>query len=130
MLYMPWAEVCRMGGMSIGINCLQLRFSEFMTVYAFCRLALDDGTTNLESYSQKSTLSSSWSMTHQSFSKTELGEELRQMKEPVQQLLQSNQQMQHGYEAMQYTIMQVIISTSAICQISIFIKTEDLMINE
>jgi effector-binding domain-containing protein len=69
-------------------------------------------------------------MTHQSFSKTELGEELRQMKEPVQQLLQSNQQMQHGYEAMQYTIMQVIISTSAICQISIFIKTEDLMINE
>jgi hypothetical protein len=69
-------------------------------------------------------------MTHQSFSKTELGEELRQMKELVQQLLQSNQQMQHGYEAMQYTIMQVIISTSAICQISIFIKTEDLMINE
>jgi hypothetical protein len=52
------------------------------------------------------------------------------MKEPVQQLLQSNQQMQHGYEAMQYTIMQVIISTSAICQIPIFIKTEDLMINE
>jgi hypothetical protein len=29
------AEVYRMGGMSEGINCLQLRFSEFITVYTF-----------------------------------------------------------------------------------------------
>jgi hypothetical protein len=31
---------------------------------------------------------------------------------------------------MQYMMMQVIILTSVICQIPIFIETEDLMINE
>jgi hypothetical protein len=91
---------------------------------------LGDGTTNLESYSWKSTASSSHNTTHQSATEVELGEELRQTKELVQQLLQSNQQMHHRYQAMQYTMMQVIISTSAICQIPIFIETEDLMINE
>jgi hypothetical protein len=40
-----------MGGMSKYIDCLQLRFSEFIIVYAFCRLALGDGEANLESYS-------------------------------------------------------------------------------
>jgi hypothetical protein len=68
-----------MGGMSKGINYLRLRFNEFVTVYAFCRLALGDGAANLESYSQKSTASSSHNMTHQS-AKVELGEELRQTK--------------------------------------------------
>jgi hypothetical protein len=48
----------------------------------------------------------------------------------VQHLLQNNQQMQHGYHGMQYMMMQVIILTSVICQILIFIETEDLMINE
>jgi hypothetical protein len=57
MLHMPWVEVYRMGGMSKGINYLQLRFSEFITVYSFCKLALGDGMVNLESYSQKSTAS-------------------------------------------------------------------------
>jgi hypothetical protein len=55
-----------MGGISKGINCLQLRFSEFITVYAFCRLALGDGVANIESYSRKSTTSSPRSATHQS----------------------------------------------------------------
>jgi hypothetical protein len=129
MLRMPQAEVYRMGGMSKGVNCLRLRFSKFATVYAFCRHALGDGTMNLESYSRKSTAYSSRCTTHQSAMKAELGEVLRQMKEVVQHLLQGNQQMQHGYEAMKYTKMQVIISTS-ICQIPIIIKTEDLVINE
>jgi hypothetical protein len=129
MLRLPQAEVYRMGGMSKGVNCLRLRFSKFTTVYAFCRLALGNGTMNLESYSRKSTAYSSRCTTHQSATKAELGEELRQMKEVVQHLLQGNQQMQHGYEAMKYTKMQVIISTS-ICQIPIIIKTEDLVINE
>jgi arginine decarboxylase-like protein len=76
---------------------------------------------------------------HRSLVNTELGiiyrfmypgmVSVRQMKELVQHLLQSNQQMQHGYEAMKYMKMQVIISTS-ICQIPIIIKTEDLVINE
>jgi hypothetical protein len=118
------------GGMSKGINCLQLRFSEFVTVITFCRLALGDGMLNLGSYNQKSTASSSRSTTHQSTAEAELGEELRRMKELVQQLQQSNQQMQHEYETMQYTMMQVIISTSAICQILIIVETEDLVINE
>jgi hypothetical protein len=129
MLRMPRAEVY-MGGMSKGINCLQLRFSEFVTVITFCRLALGDGMLNLGSYNQKSTASSSRSTTHQSAAEAELGEELRRMKELVQQLLQSNQQMQHEYETMQYTMMQAIISTSAICQILIIVETEDLVINE
>jgi hypothetical protein len=111
-----------MGGMSKDINCLRLRFSEFVTVYAFYRLALRNGTTNLESYSQKSTAISSCSMTHQSSVEAELGEELRQTKELAQHLLQSNQQMQHGYESMQYKITQVIISTSSVCQIPIFVE--------
>jgi hypothetical protein len=38
--------------------------------------------------------------------------------------------MQHEYQAMQYTMMQVIISTSAICQIPKFVETEELIINE
>jgi hypothetical protein len=85
---------------------------------------------NLDSYSRKSTASSSRSrMTRQS-SKDELGEELRQTKELVQQLLQNNQHMQHMYEVMQYTIMQVIISTSIIFHIPIFAEIEELMINE
>jgi hypothetical protein len=85
---------------------------------------------NPKNYSQKSTVSSSRSTTRQSIAEAELGEELRHMKELVQQLVQSNQQMQHGYHAMQYMMIQVIISTSAICRIPIFIKTEDLMIHE
>jgi hypothetical protein len=129
MFRMLQAEVYLMGGMSKGVNCLRLRFKEFVTVYAFCRLALGGGTTNLESYSQKSTACSSRCTTHQSTVKAELGEELRQMKELVQHILQSNQQMQHGYEAMKYTKMQVIISTS-ICQIPIIVETEDFVINE
>jgi hypothetical protein len=76
MLHMLRTEVYHLGGMSKGINCLRLRFSEFVTVYTFCRLALDDGTVNLESYSQKSTVSSSRGMTHQSTIEVELGEEL------------------------------------------------------
>jgi hypothetical protein len=48
----------------------------------------------------------------------------------VQQLLQNNQQMQHEYETMKYTMMHVIISTFTVCQILIFVKTEDLMINK
>jgi hypothetical protein len=72
---MPQAEVYHRRGMSKGINCLRLRFSEFVTVYA-----LGDGMMNLESYSRKSTARSSRSMTHQSTAKAELGEELRQTK--------------------------------------------------
>jgi hypothetical protein len=64
-----------MRGMPKGINCLQLRFSESVIAYAFCRLALGDGTTNLESHSRKSTASSSCSATCQS-AKGQLGEEL------------------------------------------------------
>jgi hypothetical protein len=86
-----------MRGMLKRINYLRLRFSEFISVYAFCRLDLGDRTSNLESYSQKSTSSSSRSMTHQSIIEAEMGKELRHTKELVQQLLQSNQQMQHGY---------------------------------
>jgi hypothetical protein len=52
---------------------------------------LDDGTLNLESYSQQSTTNSLRSMTHQNATEAKLGEELRQVKELVQQLLQSNQ---------------------------------------
>jgi hypothetical protein len=51
MLRMPQTVVYRMGGMSKGIGCIWLRFSEFITIYAFCRLALGDGVANLESYS-------------------------------------------------------------------------------
>jgi hypothetical protein len=40
-----------MGGMSKSIDCPRLRFSEFVTVYAFYRLALGDGVANLKSYS-------------------------------------------------------------------------------
>jgi hypothetical protein len=80
-LRMPRVEVYNMEGMSKGINCTRLRFSEFVTVYAFCRLALGDGTMNLESYSHKSTAISSRSMTHQSVAEAKLGEELRQMKQ-------------------------------------------------
>jgi hypothetical protein len=130
MLCMPQMQVYLMGGMSKGINCLRLRFTEFVIVYAFCILALGDGMVNLDSYSRKSTASSSRSrMTRQS-SKDELGEELCQTKELVQQLLQNNQRMQHMYGVMQYTIMQVIISTSIIFHIPIFAEIEELMINE
>jgi hypothetical protein len=82
-----------MGGMSKAINCLRLRFSEFIIVYAFYKLALGDGMANLDNYCQKSTTSSSRNReTHQS-TEAELGEELRHTKELVQQLLQSNQSM-------------------------------------
>jgi hypothetical protein len=60
---MPWAEVYIMGGMLKGIDCLQLRFSEFVTIYAFCILSLDDGVAILESYRQKSTAGYSHSVT-------------------------------------------------------------------
>jgi hypothetical protein len=66
-----------MGGMSKGINCLRLRFCEFVTVYTFCRLALGDETMNFESYSRKSTASSLCNTTCQSTVEAELGEELR-----------------------------------------------------
>jgi hypothetical protein len=56
MLRMPWAEVYIMGGMLKGIDCLQLRFSEFVTIYAFCILSLDDGVAILESYRLRSLL--------------------------------------------------------------------------
>jgi hypothetical protein len=68
-------------------------------------------------------------MTRQSV-EAELGEELRQTKDLVQQLLQSNQKMQQEYQAMQYMMTKLIISTSAICQRLIFIETEELIINE
>jgi hypothetical protein len=123
------AVVYRMGGMSKGIDYLWLRFSEFVTFYTFCRLALNEGVANLESYSWKSIVSSSHCMTRQSV-EAELGEELRQTKDLVQQLLQSNQKMQQEYQAMQYMMTKLIISTSAICQRLIFIETEELIINE
>jgi hypothetical protein len=118
-----------MRGMSKGIDCLWLRFSEFITLYAFCRLALADGVANLKSYSWKSTASSSHSATRQSV-EAQLDEEMQQTKDFVQQLLQSNKQIQQGYQAIQYTMMQVIISTFTICQISIVSKTDELMINK
>jgi hypothetical protein len=90
---MSWVEVYHIGGLSKGMNYLQLRFSEFITIYAFCRLALGDGVANFESCSRKSTTNSSHSVTRQG-ADAELGEELRQTKDLVQQLLQSNQQMQ------------------------------------
>jgi hypothetical protein len=37
--------------MSKGIDYLQLRFSPFVIVYAFCKLTLGDGVANLKSYS-------------------------------------------------------------------------------
>jgi hypothetical protein len=126
---MSQAELYYMEGISKGINCLRLRFSKFITIYTFCRLALGDGTTNLESWSWKPTASSSHNTSHQRAAKAEL-EELQQMKELVQQLLQSNEQMWHMYEAMLYMMRQVIISTSTICQIPVVIETEDLVINE
>jgi hypothetical protein len=84
MLRTPWAEIYRMGGMTKGINCLRLRFSDFVTIYAFYILALGGITLNLETYSRKSTANSSCSMIHQSAIEAELGEELRQTKELVQ----------------------------------------------
>jgi hypothetical protein len=77
------AEVYLMGGMSKGIDCLWLSFSEFITVYAFCTLTLGDGVANVESYSQKSTANSSCSVTCQSV-KAQLGEELWQTKDLMQ----------------------------------------------
>jgi hypothetical protein len=76
MLHMSRVEVYRMGGMSKGINYLQLRFSEFVKVYTFCGLSFGDGTANLESYNRKSTASSSRNTTHQSAVGAKLGEEL------------------------------------------------------
>jgi hypothetical protein len=100
---------------------------QFIIVYAFSRLALGDGVTNFGSYSWKSTATSSSSVTHQSV-EAQLGKELRQTKDLVQQLLQNNQQMQQGYQAMQYTMMQVIILRFTICQIPIFVRSEELII--
>jgi hypothetical protein len=79
---------------------------QVLTLYAFCRLALGNGVSDVSSYSQKSnvTFSSAGSQSSQA----QMGEELRQTKELVQQLLQSN-------HAMQYTMMQVIILTSVVC---------------
>jgi hypothetical protein len=77
-----------------------------LTLYAFCRIALGDGVSDVSSYSRKCNVTSS-SVRSQS-SEAQMGEELRQTKELVQQLLQSN-------HAMQYTMMQVIISTSIVC---------------
>jgi hypothetical protein len=78
-----------------------------LTLYAFCRLALGDGVSDVSSHSQKSNVTSS-SAGSQS-SQAQMGEELRQIKELVQQLLQSS-------HAMQYTMMQVLISTSVVCK--------------
>jgi hypothetical protein len=77
------AEVYNMRGMSKGIDYLLLRFSEFITLYAFCRLAFGDGVANLESYSQKSIANSSQRVTRESV-ESQLGEELRQTKDLVQ----------------------------------------------
>jgi hypothetical protein len=73
---MPQAEVYHMGGMSKGINCLRLRFSEFIIVYAFCILALGDRTPNLDSYNRKSTASSSHNRVTQQSDEAELSEKL------------------------------------------------------
>jgi hypothetical protein len=66
-----------MRGMSKGINCLRLRFSEFIIVYAFSRLSVGDRTMNLEIYSQKSIASSSRSTTQESTAEPKLGDKLR-----------------------------------------------------
>jgi hypothetical protein len=79
---------------------------QVLTLYAFCRLAFGDGVLDVSSYSRKSNVTSS-SAGSQS-SQAQMGEEMRQTKELVHQLLQSN-------HAMQYTMMQVIISTSVVC---------------
>jgi hypothetical protein len=79
---------------------------QVLTLYAFCRLALGDGVSDVSSYSRKFNVTSS-SAGSQS-SQAQMGEELRQTKELVQQLLQSNHVMQH-------MMMQVIISTSVVC---------------
>jgi hypothetical protein len=79
---------------------------QVLTLYTFYRLALRDGVSDVSSYSQKSNVTSS-SVGSQS-SQAQMGEELRQTEELVQQLLQSN-------HAMQYMMIQVIISTSVVC---------------
>jgi hypothetical protein len=79
---------------------------QVLTFYTFCRLALGDGVSDISSYSLKSNVTSS--NTGSQSSQAQMCEELRQTKELVQQLLQSN-------HAMQYTMMQVIISTCVVC---------------
>jgi hypothetical protein len=79
---------------------------QVLTLYAFCRLALGDGVSDVSSYSLKSNVTSS--SVESQRSQVQMGEELQQTKVLVQQLLQSN-------HAMQYTMMQVIILTSVVC---------------
>jgi hypothetical protein len=64
---------------------------QVLTLYAFCRLDLGDGASDVLSYSQKSNVTSS-SAGSQS-SQAQMGKELQQTKELVQQLLQSNHGM-------------------------------------
>jgi hypothetical protein len=64
---------------------------QVLTLYAFCRLALGDGVSDVSSYSRKSNVTSS-SVRSQTF-QAQMGKELRQTKELVQQLLQSNPTM-------------------------------------
>jgi hypothetical protein len=78
---------------------------QVLTLYTFCRLALGDGVSDISSYSEKPNVTSS--VGSQIF-QAQMGKELRHTKELVQQLLQSN-------HAMQYMMMQVIISTSVVC---------------
>jgi hypothetical protein len=53
---------------------------QVLTLYAFCRLALGDGVSNVSSYSRKSNVTSS--VVSQSF-QAQMGKELRQTKELV-----------------------------------------------
>jgi hypothetical protein len=79
---------------------------QVLTLYAFSRLSLGDGVSGVLSYSRKSNVTSC-SAGSQS-SQAQMGEELRQAKDLVQQLLKNN-------HVVQYTMMQVIISTSVVC---------------
>jgi hypothetical protein len=67
--------------------------------------ALDDGWSDVSSYSQKSNVTLS---VGSQISQVAMAEELRQTKDLIQQLLQRNY-------AMEYTIMQVIISILVVC---------------
>jgi hypothetical protein len=78
---------------------------QVLTLYAFRRLALGDRWSDVSSYSRKSNVTS---IVRSQSSQAGMAEELRQTKDLIQQLLQRNY-------AMEYTMMQVIISTSVVC---------------
>jgi hypothetical protein len=75
---------------------------QVLTLYVFCRLALGDGVLDVSSYSRNYNVTSYCAGPESS--QAEMAEELRQTKELRQQLLQRN-------HVVEYTMMQVIIST-------------------